>query len=89
LPVPGGDFDVMLARLRLSYSFTPKVLLQALVQYNEADDVLSTNLRFSMLRTANSGLFVVFNEFDERYPGAPPTGREVIVKYSYLFDVLR
>jgi len=89
LPVPGGDFDVMLARLRLSYSFTPKVLLQALIQYNEAANVLSTNLRFSMLRTANSGLFVVFNEFDERYPGAPPTGREVIVKYSYLFDMLR
>jgi hypothetical protein len=89
LPVAGGDFDVTLARLRLSYSLTPKILLQALVQYNEADDVLSTNLRFSMLRTANSGLFIVFNEFDERYPGAPPTGREIIVKYSYLFDVSR
>lgn len=87
LPVPGGDFDVTLARLRLSYSFTPLMLLQALVQYNEADDVLSTNLRFSMLRTANSGLFVVYNEFDERMPGSPPAGREFIIKYSYLFDV--
>ena len=89
LPVPNGDFDVTLARLRLSYSFTPKILLQALAQYNEEEDVLSTNLRFSVLRTANSGLFVVYNEFDERYPGAPPTGREFIVKYSYLFDVFR
>jgi len=87
LPIPGGDFDVTLARLRLSYSFTPRILLQALIQYNEDSDVLSTNLRFSMLRTANSGLFVVFNEFDERFPGAPPAGRELIVKYSYLFDV--
>ena len=42
-----------------------------------------------MLRTANSGLFVVYNEFDERFPGAPPTGREIIIKYSYLFDVFR
>jgi hypothetical protein len=89
LPVAGGEFDVLLARLRLSYSLTPKILLQALIQYNEADDVVSTNLRFSMLRTANSGLFVVFNEFDERYPGAPPAGREIIIKYSYLFDVSR
>jgi len=87
LPVPGGDFDVTLARLRLSYSFTPLMLLQALVQYNEEADVLSTNLRFSMLRTANSGLFVVYNEFDERSPGALPAGREFIIKYSYLFDV--
>ncbi|MEL6868770.1 MAG: DUF5916 domain-containing protein [Pseudomonadota bacterium] len=89
LPVAGGDFDVTLARLRLSYSFTPKILLQALIQYSEAADVLSTNLRLSMLRTANSGLFVVYNEFDERFPGAPPAGREIIVKYSYLFDVFR
>jgi hypothetical protein len=87
LPVQGGNFDVTLARLRLSYSFTPLVLLQALVQYNEEADVLSTNLRFSMLRTANSGLFIVYNEFDERGPGALPTGREFIIKYSYLFDV--
>jgi hypothetical protein len=89
LPVANGNFDVTLARARLSYSFTPKILLQALIQYNEADDVLSTNLRFSVLRTANSGLFVVYNEFDERFAGAPPTGRELIVKYSYLFDVFR
>lgn len=89
LPVPNGDFDLTLARLRLSYSFTPKILLQALVQYNEEDDVLSTNLRFSVLQTANAGLFVVYNEFDERAPDSPPTGREFIVKFSYLFDVFR
>ena len=89
LPVENGNFDVTLARARLSYSFTPKILLQALIQYNEADDVLSTNLRFPVLRTANSGLFVVYNEFDERFAGASPTGREVIVKYSYLFDVFQ
>lgn len=76
-------------RTRLSYSFTPKILWQTLIQYNEEADVLSTNLRFSVLRTAISGLFVVYNEFDERFPGAPPTGREVIVKYSHLFDVFR
>ena len=87
LPIPGGNFDVALARARLSYSFTPQMLLQALVQYNEDADVLSTNIRFSMLRTANSGLFVVYNEFDERFPGALPPSREIIVKYSYLFDV--
>lgn len=89
LPVPGGDFDIGLTRLRLSYSFTPQILLQALVQYNDQQDVLSTNIRFSLLRTANSGLFVVYNEFDERFPGAPPTGRAFIIKYNYLFDVFK
>ena len=30
LPIAGGDFDVGLTRLRLSYSFTPQMLLQTL-----------------------------------------------------------
>jgi hypothetical protein len=87
LPVPGGDFEANLARLRLTYSFTPKILLQALVQYNELDDILGTNLRFSWLRSANTGLFLVYNEVDERGIGNLPTGREIILKYSHIFDV--
>jgi Domain of unknown function (DUF5916) len=87
LPVPGGDFSVTLSRLRLSYAFTPKILLQALMQYNDHDEALATNLRFSWLRTANTGLYLVYNEFDERAEGALPTGREVILKYSFMFDV--
>lgn len=89
LPVAGGDFDIGLTRLRLSYSFTPQMLLQTLIQYNDQQKTLSTNVRFSLLRTANSGLFVVYNEFDEQIPGAPPTGRKFIIKYNYLFDVFR
>ncbi len=89
IPVPGGDFTANLVRLRLSYSFTPKILLQMLTQYNEVDDQLSTNLRFSWLQSANTGLYLVYNEIDERGIGAPPRGREFIIKFSHLFDVLR
>ena len=78
-----------LSRLRLSYSFTPKVLLQLLMQYNDDHETLSTNLRFSWLRTANTGLYLVYNEFDENGIGALPTGREIILKYSYMFDVFK
>ncbi|MCP4300203.1 MAG: hypothetical protein GY783_06445, partial [Gammaproteobacteria bacterium] len=87
LPVPNGEFTANLARLRLSYSFTPKMQLQALVQYNETSDEIGTNVRFSWLRSANSGLYLVYNEVDERSIGAPPTGREFILKYSHIFDV--
>jgi hypothetical protein len=89
LPVPNGKFTANLARLRLSYSFTPKITLQALVQYNENSDTLGTNIRFSWLQSANSGLYLVYNEVDERGIGALPTGRELIVKYSYIFDVFK
>jgi hypothetical protein len=89
IPVQGGDFTANLARLRLSYSFTPKILLQLLTQYNEVDDQLSTNLRFSWLQSANTGLYLVYNEIDERGLGALPRGREFIIKFSHIFDVLR
>ncbi len=85
--LPGGSFKANLTRLRLNYSFTPKMQLQALVQYNELSDVLGTNLRFSWLQSANAGLFLVYNEVDERGVGAPPEGREIILKYSHIFDV--
>jgi hypothetical protein len=89
LPVPNGNFTANLARLRLSYSFTPKITLQALFQYNENSDTVGTNIRFSWLQSANSGLYLVYNEVDERGIGALPTGREFIVKYSYIFDVFK
>jgi hypothetical protein len=88
LPVPNGDFTANLARLRLSYSFTPSVQLQALVQYNDNADTIGTNIRFSWLLNANSGLYLVYNEVDEHFAGAPPTGRELILKFSYIFDLL-
>jgi hypothetical protein len=87
LPVPGGQFKANLVRLRLSYSFTPKILLQALVQYNELDDILGTNLRFSWLQSANAGFYLVYNEVDEQGVGGLPAGREIIIKYSHIFDV--
>ena len=87
LPVPNGDFTVSLMRLRLSYSFTPSIQLQSLVQYNDETEKLGTNIRFSWLRNANSGLFLVYNEVDEQADGGLPTGRQFILKYSHIFNV--
>jgi hypothetical protein len=88
--LPGGSFETNLGRLRLSYSFTPRVFVQALVQYNDRADRWATNLRFGRLQSANTGLFVVYDEV--RDIGSAGTGipdRSLIVKYSRLFDVLR
>lgn len=89
LPVPNGNFTADLWRLRVSYSFTPRMLVQMLMQYNETIDTASANLRFSWLQSANAGLYVVYNEIDERGFGALPRGREVVIKYSRIFDLLR
>ena len=87
--LPEGDFVTRLGRLRLSYSFTPKMALEALLQYNSVDDFFSANLRFSWLRKANTGLYVVLNDMQgfDRYTGAEPN-RSLIVKYTHMFDLL-
>ena len=46
----------------MSYSFTPRIYVQALLQYNDRARLWSTNLRFGWLQTANTGLFVVYND---------------------------
>ena len=51
-------------RLRLSYSFSTRMFFQALVQYNDSEDIWSSNLRFGLLRDANSGLFIVYNDIN-------------------------
>lgn len=88
LPVANGDFDVNLAKFRLSYSFTPNVLLQALLQYNDRDDVVATNIRFSWIQSANAGLYIVYNEVDESGLGAPrENARGLTIKYSRIFNL--
>ena len=92
--LPWGSFYTTLARTRLSYSFTPRMFLQGLVQYNDRDDLWSTNLRFGWLQQANTGLFVVYTDLhtlvDDDLVPRPRQGtdRTLVIKFSRLFDVL-
>ena len=89
LPVANGDFEVNVGRLRLSYSFSPKVLLQALVQYDDRTDLVATNVRFSWLQSANAGLYLVYNEVDDdSIARGMEKKREFVLKYSRIIDLL-
>lgn len=81
-----GDFITQLFSSRLTYTFTPKIYTQALIQYNSVIDTWSANIRLSILRTANTGLFLVYNE-------SRKTGtllyRGFTIKYSHQFDILK
>jgi hypothetical protein len=74
--------------MRVTYNFTPSVFLQSLVQYNDRTERWSTNLRFHVLETAGTGLFVVYNN-TESLEGLGPINRAFIVKYVRQFDLLR
>ena len=89
LNLPGGDFTTNLIRTRVAYSFTTRMFLQALIQYNDRADLWSSNIRFGLLSDANTGLFLVYNDVQgigSRIPSG--AGRTLTLKYSYLFDLL-
>ena len=87
--LPTGDFVTNLGRLRVNYSFTPRMFIQALVQYNDRADLWSSNIRFAVQSDANTGLFIVYND-TQGLGTARPTGagRTLTLKHSQLFDVL-
>ena len=89
IDLPGGAFTANLASLRVSYSFTTRMFLQTLVQYNNDADLWSSNVRFGLLSDANSGLFVVYNDIQGLGSATPSgAGRTLTLKYSHLFDLL-
>ena len=95
ISLPGGDFVTNLGSVRVSYSFTTRLFLQALVQYNDRADLWSSNIRFGLLSDANTGLFIVYNDIqglDSLDPhldiDESTFGRTLTIKYSYLFDLL-
>jgi len=90
IDLPEGAFRTNLGRLRLSYSFTTMISLQALIQYNDKADIWAANLRLAWLRTANSGLYIVYNELQEINGVATEIpNRSLTIKYSYLFELLK
>ena len=86
--LPEGDFTTQVGLLRLVYTITPKLALEGLLQYDNVNDLLSTNLRFSWLRQSSTGLYIVFNDIKgfDAYTGAQPD-RSLVAKYTYLFDL--
>ena len=88
IDLPEGAFDTNLGNMRVTYNFTPSVFVQSLVQYNDRTSRWSTNLRFHVLETAGTGLFMVYND-TESLLGLGPINRAFIVKYVRQFDLLQ
>ncbi len=88
LQLPEGDANVLISGLRLAYSFTPRMFLQSLVQYNNVSNITSVNARFGWLRNANTGLFVVLNIIKDTDYFDALNNQSITIKYSHQFDLL-
>ena len=85
--LPAGEFTAALVSARVTHTFTPRMFLSGLVQYNSSDESLGTNLRFRWEYRPGSELFVVYNDQrDTELRGAPILEtRAFIVKFTRLF----
>ena len=83
-----GNFTRLLVAPRVAYFFTPRIMVQTLVQYSNQVRAWTANARFSWLSTAGTGLFIVFNEGQEAdsfFRWDRPQSRSLIVKYTRQF----
>jgi len=90
-----GRFHTTLGRARVSYSLTPRLFLQGLMQYNDRADLWSMNLRLGWIQQSNTGLFVVYNDshplddyLNDRFLHPRGSDRSLVIKFSRMFDLL-
>ena len=89
IDLPNGSVITNLTSVRAAYNFSPRLFVQTLLQHNDSADLWSVNFRVGWLQDANTGLFLVYNETEGIGDIVPSfAGRSVILKYSYLFDLL-
>jgi hypothetical protein len=82
--LPSGDFDTDLLTTRLRYSFSTRMFLNALIQYNSTLEEISSNLRFNFIYKPLSDIFLVYNE--RRSSTGEVLERALVAKFTYLFD---
>ena len=85
--MPWGNFLLNLATLRVDYTFSPKMTIRSLTQYNTGTHEISNNIRFNLIHHAGSDLYVVYNDLQQT--GLDPgvfrqKDRQLVVKLNYL-----
>jgi hypothetical protein len=85
--LPTDRFTATLLTTRATFSFTPRMLTAALIQYNSTSNLLTTNVRFRWEYRPLSELFIVYSDGrDTLTPGFPDLlNRGVTLKLTRLF----
>jgi hypothetical protein len=87
--MPWGDFVVNLSTLRLDYTFSPRMTIRSLSQYNTSTHEISTNVRFNFIYRPGSDIYVVYNDLSQTGLPADIFGkkdRQLVVKATYLLQ---
>jgi hypothetical protein len=91
LPLPNGNFSVVLASLQGNYSFNRFLTFTSLIQMDTSNtQAVSANLRLRYNYRPDSDLYIIYNvgtQFASIAPANPPQVRETrfAVKWTYSF----
>ncbi len=80
--LPQGSYTADLLGMRLDWSFTPRMFLNAFVQYNGETDTWLSNVRYNFIHRPLSDIYVVWNE--TRLMGV--TERVLMLKYTHMLS---
>ena len=87
--MPWGDFLVNLSTLRVDYTFSPRMTIRSLTQYNTSTHEVSNNVRFNFIYRPGSDIYVVYNDLSQTGLPADIFGkkdRQFILKATYLLQ---
>ncbi|MCC7178473.1 MAG: hypothetical protein IT177_08790 [Acidobacteria bacterium] len=87
--MPWGDFLVNLSTLRVDYTFSPRMTIRSLTQYNTSTHELSNNIRFNFIYRPGSDIYIVYNDLSQTGLPADIFGRkdrQLVVKMTYLLQ---
>jgi TolB-like protein len=90
IDTPQGTFRTDLAVTRINYAFNPRMFFSGLLQYNSANDTVSSNMRFRWEYSPGSEIFVVYSEDRDTETLRPERFTELrnrgfVVKFNRLF----
>ncbi len=89
-PTFEGEFNQHVARVRVSYSLSPRTFVSALVQYNAGSDTFSNNFRLRWEWAPGSELFIVYTEeriTDVLDRWSELSNRGLVIKVNRLFRI--
>lgn len=91
-PSRENEFTAHVARVRLKYYFSTKLMVSTFAQYSNASSLFISNFRLRYNPKEGNDLYIVYNEGlnTERRSYLPvrplSTGRTILVKYTYTFN---
>ncbi len=83
--LPNGAFTTNLVGARLLYGFSPRLFLNAFIQYNADTHQVSSNYRFNFTHHPLSDLYLVYNDRRDTTSGQL-IERALILKLTNLFN---